>query len=275
MKRMMTIGCLWLQVFARAQEALPGEMRNIPGIPVSLSYERTTSILFPYAIRLVDRGNGGIIAQQPRGAVNLLQLKAGQRNFRPTNCTVLTADGNLYAFEVRYADSVAENVFVVERREDEAMPAVQFDPPVYEQVLLREAAAVLVRPAFMQRKKTAGRMTMILKGIFVSGNAMWVRVAVQNRSAIRFDVNDLRLYVRDRKRARRKVVQERELVPLRASDLVVIGAGEFPEVALPFTPFTLSAGQELVMELTERGGGRMVVMRVPGRMILRAENLFR
>ena len=69
---------------------------------VQIAYSKTTSIVFPYAIKSVDKGSQDILMQKAKGVENILLLKAAKQNFIQTNITVVTADSRLYVFVLNY-----------------------------------------------------------------------------------------------------------------------------------------------------------------------------
>src|SRR5258708_37621952 len=63
---------------------------------VEITYNKTSSLIFPTIIKSVDRGSRDVIVQKAKGVGNVLQLKAGKENFPETNLTVITSDGTLH-----------------------------------------------------------------------------------------------------------------------------------------------------------------------------------
>src|SRR3954470_10418956 len=70
--------------------------------PLKITLNKTTNIIFPYAIKSVDRGSADVLAQKAKGVENILLVKAGRENFPQTNLSVVTADGKLYSFILDY-----------------------------------------------------------------------------------------------------------------------------------------------------------------------------
>src|SRR5690349_15869235 len=80
---------------------------------LEVSFNKTTSIVFPFSITSVDRGSPDILAQKVNGVENVLQLKAGQKDFKETNLTVITADGKLHHFTVNYAEETIKQTITI------------------------------------------------------------------------------------------------------------------------------------------------------------------
>src|SRR5665213_1565383 len=69
---------------------------------LSITTNKTTSLIFPFTIKHVDRGTRDILVQQVKEAGNILLVKAARKDFPETNLTVLTSDGSIYNFEVNF-----------------------------------------------------------------------------------------------------------------------------------------------------------------------------
>ncbi|MGI4832419.1 MAG: DUF4138 domain-containing protein [Janthinobacterium lividum] len=88
---------------ASAQKILSLQEQNYIGsYRMTVGFQKTTHLIFPYAVSYVDLGNGGIIADKAQGAENIVKVKASQQGFPETNMTVVTTDGRLYSFLVTY-----------------------------------------------------------------------------------------------------------------------------------------------------------------------------
>ena len=69
---------------------------------LSITTNKTTSLIFPFTIKHVDRGTRDILVQQVKEADNILLVKAAVKDFPQTNLTVITSDGSTYDFLVDY-----------------------------------------------------------------------------------------------------------------------------------------------------------------------------
>src|SRR3954454_18344150 len=70
--------------------------------PLEITFNKTTNIVFPFAIKSVDRGSANILVQKAGSVDTILQVKAGKEDFPETNLSVITTDGTLYSFLVHY-----------------------------------------------------------------------------------------------------------------------------------------------------------------------------
>src|SRR5690606_3632811 len=89
---------LIMQLKVHAQNEISG----IDPMPLGISAAKTTNLIFPYAIKSIDRGSAEVLVQKATGVENVLQVKASIPSFAETNLTVMTADGRFYSFLLNY-----------------------------------------------------------------------------------------------------------------------------------------------------------------------------
>lgn len=77
-----------------------GQVSNLSVKEISVSYEKTTHLIFPTDIKYYSGVEELIILQQPIS--NILSIKANANAFGKTNLNVATADGKFYAYDVIY-----------------------------------------------------------------------------------------------------------------------------------------------------------------------------
>ena len=83
---------------------------SIAQTSLCVTTDKTTSLVFPFAIRYVDRGSQSVLAQQVKDAPTILLVKAAAKDFIETNLSVVTDDGSVYAFTVNYDNKPAVSV---------------------------------------------------------------------------------------------------------------------------------------------------------------------
>ena len=108
MKRLYVFGIVTLIIHGSAAAQLNTSDTTpvtINSIEISICYNKTTSLIFPYAVISVDRGSADVLAQKAKAVENILHVKAGKRNFTPTNLSVVTADGKFYSFLLHYEEN--------------------------------------------------------------------------------------------------------------------------------------------------------------------------
>jgi conjugative transposon TraN protein len=238
---------------------------------VDISFSKTTSMIFQYPIVNVDRGSPDLIAQKVEEAANILQMKARRRNFAVTNLTVITADGIVHHFYVSYSDHPVSQVY----RIAEGLIRAQFEGSrsdieyeiATDRILNHRSSGVVAGDKGF-------RIKFAVKRIYVHDDMLFLSVYVRNNSNIKYDIQSLRFFIRDKKRLKRTASQEIELIPLyvRNETKSVNGNGS-AEMVFVFSKFTIPDLKTLDVELFERNGGRNLKLHLGNHSIVRAETL--
>jgi conjugative transposon TraN protein len=242
---------------------------NIQRLKITSS--KTTSLVFQYPIINVDRGSDDVIAQKVREAENTLQIKAARENFPETNLTVITADGKLHHFYLNYADKPEKQTFHL----DSTAMDVDFTNDVNLKVYERKVDKILARVSqgSLQRSRKH-RIKVSLNGIYIDGGEVFYDVTIRNRSNIRYDIQSLRFFIRDKKKAKRTASQEIELTPSYASDKGQRVNGRVSlRVVYVLDKFTIPDAKRLDIELFEKNGGRNLKLSIDNQTIVKAEKL--
>lgn len=182
------------------EESVYAEM--IEPVVIEATFDQTTNLIFPFAIKSVDWGNSGIIVQQRKGVKNILHVKAASVHFIPTSLSVVTSDGAFYSFMVYYVTSAESISYRITKERTTAIA----DLPVNEASLT--AAAVRIREArpFLHVASHSLSATLALKGVYLEQSALWFTFSLSNRSVIDFPVEYVRFFVKDKKSGKRTVV---------------------------------------------------------------------
>jgi hypothetical protein len=112
---------------------------------------------------------------------------------------------------------------------------------------------------------------LTLQSIHVSGDIMFYKVQIRNKTAINYDIKSLKFYIRDRKKVKRTSSQEVEAVPmfvLNGKEKVDgFGSGE---MVFALRKFTIPDGKSLHIDLFEQNGGRNLKLKLSNSDILKA-----
>lgn len=241
---------------------------------IAITYDKTSNLIFPFTIKSVDRGSAAVLAQKAKGVENILQIKAGWQHFKQTNLSVVTGDARFYSFVVDYADEPsALNISFSADTANKKQTAFLYDMPIDELAIKALAEQVKEQKPFLHKSSQGQKMCLLLRGIYLDQQTMWFTLQLENSSLIHYQPESVRFFIRDRKRAKRTAIQQIEFQPLY-SDVGRIIAGESSgEILLAFPPFTLPATKELIIQVTEKNGGRSLLLPVKCRTILKARLL--
>lgn len=222
---------------------------------------KTTSLIFPFAIKHVDRGSPDLLVLPVEEMDHILLVKAAAPTMKETNLSVITGDGSVYSFLIRYDPNPLLWVFHLPAQNKTAVKdiaeSILDNPKVF-------------RGAHDRKWQIEGEVT----GIYVKDEVLYFGLSLSNHSAIDFRIESLRCYIRDQKKAKRTAVQEREFVPLLMAGEVKVIAGHSSRnlvIALPL--FTIPEQKYLGISLTERDGGRRLLLKLKNPKLLRALSL--
>lgn len=248
------------------------------GNNLQLTFNKTTSIVFPYAIASVDRGSRDILAQKAKGVENVLQLKAARPDFPESNLTVITIDGQLYTFTINYSKHPLYTVLTVSHNTEKRTGRLPGRPLLIMQmkhngVELHTKAAKVVHAKRSVHFKARQRykVTLSLDGIYVDDDIIFYRLNITNLSQINYDVESLRFYIRDKQKVKRTATQEVELNPLYLyGDRKMIKGNTSKTLVYVLPKFTIPDAKGLVIEMMEKNGGRNIDLKVTNRSIVKA-----
>jgi conjugative transposon TraN protein len=251
MKRLVCLfgGC-WLFVSAIAQTSA-----------LCISTDKTTSLIFPFSIRHVDRGTKDILVQQVKEADNILLVKAAAKNFSETNLSVVTEDGSVYTFVINY---------------EEKPPTWVYNLPANKKATIATYAnGILDNPKTIKGiKDNKWDMVANVIGIYIKEAIIYYQVEINNESPIDYDIDLLRFYIRDKKKNKRTAIQENELKPLYvAGNIIQVKAFNQNVIVVALDKFTIPDAKFLAVQIMEKNGGRHLLMKINNNKIMQAVTL--
>ncbi|MEO6177435.1 MAG: conjugative transposon protein TraN [Flavobacterium circumlabens] len=225
---------------------------------LQIGFSKTTSIIFPYTIKSIDKGSAEVLVQKAKGVENILLVKAAKQHFFQTNLTVVTSDGKLYVFVLNYDDSCPDLNFKAENAVA-ASRDVLFSLENENQKRTEQCAW----SAYSKKKKISGlkkskyQIKLEVNGIFIQQNVLYLRVVFENKSKINYDIDQFRFFIRDKRKSKRTASQEIELEPLYAtsSSSVIPYKSEIIKV-YALEKFTIPENKYLTIQMIEKNGGR-------------------
>jgi conjugative transposon TraN protein len=228
--------------------------------PLSISTDKTTSLIFPFPIKYVDRGTKDILVQPVKENENILLVKAASRQFAETNLSVVTGDGNVYEFTVNYAAQPA---------------ALVLHLPINKKATVSSYAnAILNNPPKRILKVEHGGVITRLSGIYIKDDVIYYQLEIHNHSPLDFDIDLLKFHIVDKKKSKRTALQENELIPLYvAGNRSKVKAYNFSVIVVALDKFTIPDAKFLGIQLMEKNGGRHFNLKVYNGQILKARVL--
>lgn len=250
------------------------QVKIIRPYPLTISCSKTTNIIFPYAIISVDRGSKDLLVQKAEGVQNILQIKAAKQNFLQTNLTVITADGKLNSFIIDYGDNPSVLNLSFSAKENKVSSSILLKTVDQAEVQKYITVASVSKDKVRDIKNKRFGMCIKLNGLFVHDDVMYLRISIANKTNINYDIDQLRFYIRDKKKAKRTASQEIEIKPLYTEGYCSLVAGQTERnFVYAFTKFTIPDKKFLAVELMEKNGGRHMKLAVQNKRIVRAQLL--
>jgi conjugative transposon TraN protein len=249
---------------AFAQQAKADRISTLESTDLQIGYTKTTSIVFPYAIKSVDRGSQDILVQMAKGVENILLLKAGVVNFNETNLTVVTADGSLYSYILHYEEHCPA-LNLIEEETHSLKQGLLFSSENENQKEMQQYAqlALSKKMKISCLKEKKYYIQLEATGLFIHQEVMYFRLVFSNLSNINYTIDQLRFFTRDQKKSKRTASQEIEMFPLLETTKVkTIPAKSEITVVFALPKFTIPENKYFAIQLIEKGGGRTVELDV-------------
>jgi conjugative transposon TraN protein len=259
---------------AEAQTKTTWQIKAIEPYHVAVAFSKTTNIIFPYSIVSVDIGSQDVLAQKAKGVENILQIKAAKESFPQTNISVITGDGTLTSFLVDYTEqpAVLNLSLAIEGKKNSSCILSETVNEAEVQKYAKQASVSKGKISSIKDKRFGIRVK--LNGLFIHGNIMYLRISIANKTNINYDIDQLRFYIRDQKKAKRTSTQEIEINPLYVKGDTAVIVGQTERVFVYAVPkFTIPDKKYLMIELMEKNGGRHLKIKVRNKTIIQAKLL--
>lgn len=239
---------------------------------LSISSIKTTNLIFPYAIKSVDKGSRDILVQKAIGVENVLQVKAARALFPETNLTVVTADGSLYSYVLNYAEKPLLLNIRMDKTGDKPSPMAVFNSNETNDLVQARAQKVWNKRSTIDRTGDhSNGIRISIKGIYINGNELYFQIGLENRSVIDYDIKILRLFIVDKKKSKRTTSQELSIDPvyiLGDTRLLRTNTEQTLVVAVP--KFTIPDKKTFIVQMQENNGGRNLRISIENKDLLKA-----
>ncbi|MCI9843653.1 conjugative transposon protein TraN [Flavobacterium pectinovorum] len=249
---------LFMTISVLAQQSSKNHLSKTESDSLMIAYSKTTNIVFPFAIKSVDKGSPDILVQKAKGLENILQVKAAQKGFFQTNLTVVTADGKLYSFVLDYNEDFPQLNLTLNKTKPDGQEIYFSDEIINDQEIEQYSKLALYdKKKLRGQKESKYDIDFRLNGIFIRDEVMYYRIKITNHSKINYEIDQLRFFIRDTKKIKRTASQEIEITPiyiLNDIDKIQAEAENIFVFALP--KFTIPEKKYLAIQLMEKNGGR-------------------
>ena len=243
-----------------------------PSYSIQVSNTKTTHLIFPYEIRYADLGSKEIAGEAIEKAGNVFRLKAiGQNPFLETTLTIVTSDGRLFSFMVGYNDHPDAVTYDLTKQmlDGEVSKAAKVSSG--SQARLADNLNRQGELALHSRRKIrhigykAQGMNLYLRNILYKDDVMYVVLGMENDSKLDYDIDYLRTYVMQMKRAgESSATQDVTVEPIKifdASEMVIPRRDELTKV-IAIERLTLEKDRRLVIQMGEESGGRQLAIQI-------------
>lgn len=269
-----------VQSYAQDSIRTPLALGKIEPYRMEVTYDKTSHLIFPTAIRYVDLGSEYLIAGKAEDAENVLRVKASVREFEPeTNFSVITNDGRFYSFNVYYSsypEAMSYDLLTMQKAVDKA----NGNDVLFEELGNNSPslAGLLLETIYKKDKRIIKHIgaksfgiQFILKGIYIHNGKYYFHTELRNRTNVPFEIDFINFKVVDKKVAKRTVVQERPLTPLRTyKPLDGIGGQSTEQNVFILDQFTIADDKVLLIEIFEKNGGRHQILQVENSDLIKA-----
>ncbi|QKJ64178.1 conjugative transposon protein TraN [Flavobacterium sp. M31R6] len=247
---------------------------------MEVTYDKTSHLIFPTAIRYVDLGSEYLIAGKAEDAENVLRVKASIREFAPeTNFSVITNDGRFYSFNVHYnscPEALSYDLLSMQKAVDKAGG----NDVLFEELGNNSPslAGLLLETIYKNDKRIVKHIgaksfgiQFILKGIYIHNGKYYFHAELANRTNVPFQIDFINFKVVDKKIAKRTVVQEKPMIPLRTyRPLSEIDGKRTEQNVFLLDQFTIADDKMLLIEIFEKNGGRHQTLQVENSDLIKA-----
>ncbi len=248
------------------------KMSVIEPYHLAITFYKTTNLVFPYAVKSVDRGSKDVLVQIAKGVENILQVKAAKPNFDETNLTVITADGELYSYILNYINTPSVLNIRFENTKGETNTVISDRHPNEAEIQADAKNVFSADKNIRGLKDKKFGIRLQLDGLYINNEVLYFRFKLQNKSYINYDIEQFRFFIRDQQKSKRTAVQELEVHPLYVhGDTSVVASQSERVLVFALPKFTIPDKKYFKIEVMEKNGGRNLKLTVHNKTVLKAK----
>ncbi|MET3876484.1 conjugative transposon protein TraN [Chitinophaga sp. OAE865] len=246
----------------------------LPAFPLELSWHKTQLLIFPEPIKHADRGDSYVLAETFKAADNILKVKAGKKNFEESNLQVVTNGGKVYCFTVTYRDGISAQP--IDMGKVRPYAPITFRGLSLNSKEIEDYAKKIVgnMPFLSGGKFSRYGMEFSTEGIYIKNDVLFFQFHLHNDTHIGFESSSVRFFIRDRKKAKRTAVQDKEVEPLFVLQSGIPESGKGQTIIAAFPRFTIAEGKLFTIEIMEKDGDRNPTNHIKQKKLLKARNLY-
>ena len=243
-------------------------------VRLTVNEQVTTVITASEPVLFVDISTDKVAGDQPmKNTVRLKPKETGHADSEVLGIVTIVTERyrTQYAllYTTRLQEAVADKEIAVEERHAYNNPAVSMSTSE----MLRYARRVWNSPARYRNVGTkAHRMTMRLNNIYAAGNYFFIDFSVENKTRIRFNIDQIRVKLADKKTSKATNAQVLELTPA----LVLENAPSFQRGyrnVVVLEKMTFPNDKVLTIEMSEKQiSGRTIALHIDYEDVLSADS---
>ncbi|NCC98217.1 MAG: conjugative transposon protein TraN [Bacteroidia bacterium] len=251
---------------------------------IGVSSTKTIHFLCDDRISDLLVGSNNIIAAYARDIENIVKIKALQSDFDSTSFVVITESGIIYPFLlIPNQDPLDLSVQIATNKSTSkanSESSVLFKNAAINNLQMQE----LGEKVFSEKQSINNigiikqRMCFSLSGIYCKDDVLLFRLNLTNNNSIDYEIDFIKVYVKDKKIDKKTAVQEEELFPIYVYYSNNVNKSTLKGDASMYViffmkRFTLPPNRILYFEVFEKNGGRHLRFPVSDVEILKARNL--
>ncbi len=235
---------------------------------IEITTNKTTHIIFPSKVVYVDVGNQSVIVDKADNIENIIRVKATDIFTEETTITVIDDTGGYYSFLANFNQNPQKlSINIASNREADlnfaekngllkTMAALE-EKDISE--IKFQANNVYEKRAYIKHLKMHRyKVNFEVEGIYYNNDLLYLSLSIENNSFIPYEVNFIKMYVKDREKSRRTSYQELEVKCLYQTGDELIKIAEKQKIKSVFVipKLTITPDKIFYIECIEKAGGR-------------------
>jgi conjugative transposon TraN protein len=278
MKQIITVVILvflWLSGYSQTFSA----PSFIEPYPLEVTINKTTNLVFPFAIKSIDRGSANILVQKAGYVDTILQVKAARQDFVETNLSVITTDGMLYSFLVRYSPTPLHLNYHFPGSNNsinDAFATTNTQTSIDNEAdFLANAKLIASNKKFIHGvNSNQYKIQLQLEGVYIKNANLYFQLHVKNQSNLPYPIELFRFLLKDKKQGKQTSQQEIEMHPVyKYGKTSMIAANSTNQCVFVFPAFTIDNSKYLIITISEKNGGRTLDIKVKNKQLLQARKI--